>query len=401
MTWLILFALIALLLLVFYRPQSFDEYAQRKLNLAIYKQRHDELQASNLEEESKQQLLLELDKELLAQQKKTQDFAQNTPAPIWFIPTLSLLVIASVYGFYGIWGSKKELDTTALMAKASESVLSNKESQQLIEGMQYAAKKYPDNLEWLYLLGQFLNADAQYQQSAQVFSQLLEKLPDTAKEDRAATLANLVQARFFANNQQAQPEDYQLLTESLSLSPNRMGTLGIAGMLAFELGRFKDAIAHWRKIWQKLNQGPEAQALEKGIRAAAERLAQKGEPVDLGWLEPVEINIALSLSKQAKAVAKPNDAVFVIAQQTNGATMPIAAQKIQVKDLPKVVRLSQAQVMLPNVNLADFKQVKIVARLSKSGAVKAQKGDWQGEILGVNTKESKLLNLEVNRELKP
>lgn len=401
MTWLIVLVLTALLLFVFYRPRDFDEQAQNKLNLDIYKQRHDELQASHLGDEDKQLLLLELDKELLAQQQKAQDFAQNAQAPVWFIPLLSVFVLLCAYVFYGIWGAQKELETTALIAKASESVLSDKESQELIKGMRNAAQKHPKKLEWQYLLGQFLNADAQYKASAEVFSNLLKQLPEDAKEDRAATLSDLAQARFFANNQKASPEDYQLLEESLKLMPNRMGTLGIAGMVAFELERFEQAIKHWRKIWQQLQQGPEAKALEKGITTAAKRLELQGKKVDISWLVPVQLNVTLSLSEKAKANAKSEDVIFVIIQQTNGSAVPLAAQKLQVKDLPRVVRLTQAQVMLPSVNLADFKEVKIVARLSKSGGVKAQKGDWQGELLSVNTKESKLLNLEINRELNP
>lgn len=401
MSWVILLVLTALLLFVFYRPQEFDENAQQSLNLSIYKQRHTELMASNFAEKDKQLLLLELDKELISQQKKTQDFAQTTQAPVWFIPLLSVTILSCAYLFYGVWGSKSELETTVLIAKASESVLSDADSQKLIKGMQKAADKYPKKLEWMYLLGQFLNADAQYEQSAKVFANLLEKLPEEAKEDKAATLANLAQARFFANQQKASEEDYQLLQQSLQLAPNRMGTLGIAGMVAFELGYFNNAIEHWRKIWQKLPQGAEAKALEKGIRSAAQRLELQGKKADISWLVPIQLNIALSLSAKAKAVAQPEDVVFVIIQRPTGSPMPLAAQRIQVKNLPTVVRLGQAQVMLPNTNLADFAQVKLVARLSKSGQVKAQKGDWQGELLAVNPKEDKLLNLEINQAVTP
>lgn len=399
MTWLLLALLICLLLFVLYRPKPFDQDLQQKLNLKNYQQRHQEISHSELDQNSQQLLLLELDKELLAQQQKAQDFASNRPAPLWFIPLLSTITLLLSYGFYHIWGAQNELETTALIAKATQADLSADESQQLIRNMHALIQKQPKKLEWQYLLGQFLNAQEDYQQAAQVFAALLKNLPEENQQDRAATLADLAQARFFANRQQANEDDYKLLEQSLAIMPERMGTLGIAGMLAFELGYFEKAIAHWRKMWHALAPSSEKQALEKGIKVAAQRLAQQGKQSDLSWLTPLELTVNLSLSKQAKAHSKEEDIIFLIAQEKHGSPMPIAAKRLRVKDLPMQVTLSSLQRMQPNKTLADVKQVNLIARLSKSGQIKAQTGDWQGRINNVNTHKKAPINLIINLQI--
>ncbi len=399
MTWLLLTLFLCLLLFVFYRPKPFDKDLQQRLNLKNYQQRQQEIKHSELDIESQQLLLLELDKELLNQQQKAQDFASDTRAPIWFIPLLAGLTFAITYGFYQLWGAEKELQTTNLLTKAATTNLNEQENQTLINNMYLVIKKQPKQLEWQYLLGQFLSAQADYAQAETVLKKLLDNIPEENQQDRAATLADLAQARFFANNKKASLKDYQLLEQSLAIMPERMGTLGIAGMLAFELGYFEKAITHWRKMWQILPPSSEKQALEKGIKVAAQRLQQQGKKMDLSWLAPVEIKVNLSLSKKAKAQSKENDIIFLIARDNSGSPIPIAAKRLRVKDLPMQVTLSSRQLMQTNKTLADVKQVSLTARLSKNGQVKAQTGDWQGRLENVSTNNPKPVTLVINQPL--
>jgi len=90
-----------------------------------------------------------------------------------------------------------------------------------------------------------------------------------------------VQARFFANNQQPDEQLYQRLLAALELAPQQRKPLGLAGILAYELGDYRNAIGHWRSLWVQLPAGMEAMTIENGIRRAAEVLTEQGEAVDL------------------------------------------------------------------------------------------------------------------------
>ncbi|MDO6805989.1 hypothetical protein Q4595_26265, partial [Wenyingzhuangia sp. 1_MG-2023] len=92
---------------------------------------------------------------------------------------------------------------------------------------------------------------------------------------------------------------YALLDEALSLNPQSRQALGMAGILAFELGKHERAINHWKALWQGLPEGPESQVLAQGIRRAAEQLATQDIIVDLAWLERVGLTVAVDISAEA------------------------------------------------------------------------------------------------------
>ena len=63
--------------------------------------------------------------------------------------------------------------------------------------------------------------------------------------------------------------------------------------------------------------------------------------------------------------------------------MPLAAVRLQVKDLPTTVTLDDSQAMMAERRLSSQQQVVISARVSKSGNAIAQPGDLQGSISNV------------------
>ena len=59
--------------------------------------------------------------------------------------------------------------------------------------------------------------------------------------------------------------------------------------------------------------------------------------------------------------------------------MPLAILKRQVKDLPLDFTLSDEQAMSPEMRLSKFREVVVIARVSKSGGAAPQSGDLQGQ----------------------
>ncbi len=73
---------------------------------------------------------------------------------------------------------------------------------------------------------------------------------------------------------------------------------------------------------------------------------------------------------------QPTDAVFVFARAVSGPPMPLAVKRLSIADLPATVSLGDADAMTPQLRLSNFEQVRLFARVSRSGD--ATKGEWVG-----------------------
>lgn len=420
MIWMLLLLLLPLALLMV-RPYWFSGAGkqQSEENLELYRERCKELESSDLDEQTRAELQLELDREFLAQSDSEAGGGRGTAVkrrsnPILLLIVLLLSAMATTL-LYQEWGAGDQLMAAALLKKAGQVELTSLERQKLARSLTSATEKDPDNLEWAYLNARLLSSEGQFEQAVAAFERILEQLPEESKEDRAATLTLMAEARFYAGDQQPDAEIYRLLTESLSLSPGNRQTLGMAGIMAFELNQPAEAIGHWRTLWEGLPKGPETMMLEKGIRRAAEIAAETGTHVDITWLDAeagtagvsgsatvaagedaVALQVRVSLSEEARASVKPGDVVFVLARAASGPPMPLAVQRMKVSDLPRQIVLSDAQAMAPGMNISSFESLTLVARVSKSGQPAASPGDWQVVLSPVNNRESSTLDLVIS-----
>ena len=78
----------------------------------------------------------------------------------------------------------------------------------------------------------------------------------------------------------------------------------------------------------------------------------------------------LSLSREAASLVQPGDTVFVFAKADAGQAMPLAALRKTIADLPLEYALTDDMAMVPGNSLADFDEVVVVARVSRSGRAK-------------------------------
>jgi cytochrome c-type biogenesis protein CcmH len=107
------------------------------------------------------------------------------------------------------------------------------------------------------------------------------------------------------------------------------------------------------------------------------------------------VSLAASLLKKVQ----PTDTVFVVARPPTGSRMPLAALRVQVKDLPLQFTLDDSMGMSPTVKLSTAGNVIVSARVSKSGNAIPEKGDLSGETVPVMV-GAKGLAIEINTAVK-
>ena len=100
-------------------------------------------------------------------------------------------------------------------------------------------------------------------------------------------------------------------------------------------------------------------------------LASVGQPTeDSAASRSPAIRGRLSLSQDAALLVQPDDTVFVFAKVDTGQPMPLFALRKTIADLPLEYALTDDMAMIPGTSLADFKEVVVIARVSRSGRAK-------------------------------
>ncbi|MBV7483590.1 c-type cytochrome biogenesis protein CcmI [Bordetella sp. BOR01] len=144
--------------------------------------------------------------------------------------------------------------------------------EQMTARLEAALAAAPDSSEAWFFLGRTYLAQGRAADAAQAF-------------ERAATLAgrppellgHWIQALYFAGNQQWTPQLQALTDEALAGDPKEMTSLTLAGMAAFESGRYAEAVAYWERLAAALPQDdPTRDTVAQGIARARALSAQPG-----------------------------------------------------------------------------------------------------------------------------
>ena len=88
------------------------------------------------------------------------------------------------------------------------------------------------------------------------------------------------------------------------------------------------------------------------------------------------------MADDLKERISPDDTLFIFAKAAQGPAVPLAVHRTTAGALPLTVVLNDDMAMTPNLKLSAFDAYSIIARISKKGDAKAQKGDLFGQQTG-------------------
>ncbi|MEH6358465.1 MAG: c-type cytochrome biogenesis protein CcmI [Pseudomonadales bacterium] len=397
-------ALLALAALVFLwwpivmqrRHRQLISTSRQDLNVQAFESQSEdlqvELQAGRLEQSQYDALYTELQRNLLGD-VPAQAIAMQSAAPSKGVPftaiLLSLMVLFGGLALYLNQGSSQILQQIETKQAFAQQLTTASPDQRLAL-LEAKAQENPDDADSWYALANVYFQQQHFEQSTAAYERLLSLVGD-----QPGLLAEYAQALFFIKGNRVTAEVKELAERILRVQPGNVSALGLLGIEAFENKQYARAIGAWESA---LDVAPDAQgsnALRQGITRAQQLLAEapqktEAQEVQQQVAQSARLTLQVSIDEKLLSQLDPELMVFVLARAINGPRIPLAVERLKVKDLPVEVILSDDMAMTPNFKLSSVEEVEVLARVSFSGQPLPQKGDLQGSFRPVNVSDQQV-----------
>jgi len=184
-------------------------------------------------------------------------------------------------------------------------------------------------------------------------------------------------------------EPWQWIQDVLRTQPTHLNALVLAGSAALSEKRHADAQLFWQQALSLVPAESEAaQGLQQALAQVAP-LAQQATVADLAKARSADtqplIQGEVRVSTEVKSQLKAGATLFVYALAEEGSRRPVAIWRGTPTSWPVPFALSDSMGMGAPPLLSSLSQVRLVARISKTGSAQKQDDDVQVELPGVKT----------------
>jgi len=325
----------------------------------------------------------ELQRQLLDDAAQPQDVSASG-ARSWrdglilaaFVPLLATGLYVLVGSPAGLTSNAAQSDNAAAMAKVNT----------LIARLEAKMQQNPDNPEGWAMLARAYKLTGRLDEGERALGRIGPRI-----NQDASLLADLAEILAQKNGTLA-GRPGELILQSLQLDPDNGKALYLAGAAAFEEGQYKTAIAHWEQLQKQFD--PQSEEARNVAAAIAKAREMGGVKVGVGDTVPeaettnataatdTVLDSAVSgrveLSPALRAQTTPDETVFIFARAVNGSRMPLAIQQVRVADLPLNFHLDDTQAMSAENKISTAKELRVEARVSKTGQAMPASGDLTG-----------------------
>jgi cytochrome c-type biogenesis protein CcmH len=404
-----------------------DAPEQDELNLTVFKQRLQELDADLAAG------FLEQDQYSAARRDLERDLLRDIPGELaasrrrgasggrWMAIVLALAVPTSAVLIYNEVGHREIIERIEGVALSGETqqALIGPDGEELpplevlVQRLEERLAEDPNNVEGWLMIGRTYFTMRRPGQALDAVSKAYALAPK-----RPDVMLAYAEAMAASNNNSLEGEPAALIDQVLKADPDNMSARWLAGMLYYQRGQYTAAATAWQRILDEMDPAsedaadmremiteaqtragapPNALAATQASEPAAALQTQTGTPAAPEPAAVASVTAEVSLDQAISSGAAPDDIVFVFARAVAGPPMPLAVQRIQVKDLPTRVTLDDSMAMMPEMNLSAFPQVMIGARVAKSGQATPQPGDLEGESGPIDSAGNTQVAVVINR----
>jgi len=380
-------------------PAAISDQDQR--NIAIARQRlaelKEQLQAGAITQALYDEQLAELEL-ALSDDLDIESHVKTSQSTGRWMATVLLVALPVVAGsLYWALGSYPSLNQVDQAAVASQAAPELEKMKSMVAGLAERLQKQPDDALGWTMLGRSYKYLQEYPKAVAAFEHAYKLIGD-----KPEIMLLYADALAFANNEQMAGKPAELVFKALAMEPNNVTGLWLGGMAKAQTGDFVAAMDLWKKLEAQLPPGSEAQQEIQGLLAKLATQIPEGiaAQAEAKPVAAASIEVQVSLAPELQQSTNPNDTVFIYAQSLSGPKMPLAIVRKQVFELPVAVSLTDAMAMMPNMKLSNFEQVKLLARVSKSGDAMQQPGDLIGVIEQVALNDKSPHKVVINSQVK-
>jgi cytochrome c-type biogenesis protein CcmH len=385
------------------RKNNKPAISQKQKNISIFEERLSELEneqtQGNLDTTTFQQLKIELEKTLLGDvQYAAQPINKSTSnASIQQWLVMAVVACAFVLGSlatYNSLGASEQYQQYLALVDSPEQQHQQAASDDstapdfatAIIALKAKLAENPENMEKWFLLANTYAAMGDFQQAGEVYNRVAGMLGEN-NPGYAAAKAAYAQMMYQVAGERMIPIVQMAINDALRVDPEEPTALILQGLSEYQQQAYAKAIASWEKAKVKAGKAQLNNFIEPAI---AEARRQSGETAPIQQAQPASttqptqpaqassagkasIKINLDISPALRAKVSGQDRVFVFAKA--GMPMPLAAERLQVQDLPITIVLDDTKAAMPTAKISSAELVDITARVALSGSPRATKGD--------------------------
>ena len=244
---------------------------------------------------------------------------------------------------------------------------------------QEATQKRPQDAEAWLTLARLHAAQNAHAPAEQALARVLALSPEPDLWIERAQMKALSASGVYAG------EPWQWIQDVLRTQPQHLNALVLAGSAAFSEKRHAAAQDYWQRALALVPPDSEAgQGLQQALAQAAERVAEMVAAPQSSDAKPL-IQGEVRLSPVVQSQIAAGATLFVYAMAEEGSRRPVAIWRGTPTSWPVRFALSDSMGMGAPPVLSSLAQVRLVARVSKTGSAQKQEGDFQVELPGVKT----------------
>jgi cytochrome c-type biogenesis protein CcmH len=286
------------------------------------------------------------------------------------------LAIAVVFplaagGLYALFGNPQAIQPPSVEAMRAA------KTAEMMTQLEQKVRADTNNPQGWLMLGSAYSMFERWSEAAEAYGHATRLAPDSA-----TAWAHLAEVKAILQDRKLDGEPRALLDKALKLDPKEQKALELAGIDAYQSGRFAEAARHWQALLAQL---PPDSAYARDIAGAVDDARQKAGQPPLAKPKSANgagaaIDGSIEIAPALAAKVSEGAALFVFARGGEGP--PLAASRLSAK-FPQDFHLDDTQAMTPERNLSSRKTVDLVVRLSRSGQPKPMPGDLEGHLSGV------------------
>jgi cytochrome c-type biogenesis protein CcmH len=311
------------------------------------------------------------------------DAGQADDAPVAAVPArwlwwVGALVVLSGLSYLQL-GASQAWWPKPLSQRVQISATKPEQLTEQIRVWQEATQKRPDDAEAWLTLARLHAAQNAHAQAEQALARVLALSPEPDLWIERAQMKALSASGVYAG------EPWQWIQDVLRTQPQHLNALVLAGSAAFTEKRHAAAQDYWQRALALVPADSEAgQGLQQALAQAAERVAEMAAAPSASDAKPL-IQGEVRLSPVVQSQIAAGATLFVYAMAEEGSRRPVAIWRGTPTSWPVRFALSDSMGMGAPPVLSSLAQVRLVARVSKTGSAQKQEGDLQVELSGVKT----------------